>query len=132
MFEEVRILTDFYIQALQQHINLALELEKQKSTLQEAKEGLNRKAATCNVVPTGNDKFMRATMVPESNILDILERVDSGILRDDPLDAVIQKLYNNNITLDAFYERLDGDGDGVLTMMEIRTHINEIDLDLTP
>ena len=132
IFEETKVLVDFYMAALKQNIDLDLLLKKDKTTLLNAQEGLSRTAQTRAVIPTDKGKYMREGAVPESNIFDILENIPDDILRDDPIDAVIYKLERNDISLDTLFSKLDEDSDGVLTMMEIRMNITSIGVDLTP
>jgi hypothetical protein len=71
-------------------------------------------------------------MIPDTDTYELLENINEDILRDDPLDALVYKLERNSISLDQLFNKLDSDGDGSLTMMEIRTNINSIGVELQP
>ncbi len=71
-------------------------------------------------------------MIPDTDTYELLENINEDILRDDPLDALVYKLERNSISLDQLVTKLDSDSDGSLTMMEIRTNINSIGVELQP
>lgn len=85
------------------------------------------------VVKMGNGNYVRAGMMPD-NLIDTLEElnsVGSEVMKENPVDVVIEKIEAQSYTLKQLFNDIDMDGDKILTITEIRNGLAGIQIKLS-
>lgn len=114
-----------------------LELVKQKIEMLKGQEELIEKIKKLEplkaVVKIGEGKYIRAGCLPDG-LVDTMEELDSvgsEVMKEHPVDVVIEKIEKQGSTLKQLFTQIDGDGDKILTITEIRLGLAGIQVKLT-
>ncbi|CAG9321190.1 unnamed protein product [Blepharisma stoltei] len=132
--EETRKLCKKYIELLQQQLKLNDLKNEELAKQNELKEKIKILEPTKAVVKVNNGKYVRAGMMPQTGIYDTIEKledVNADILKENPLDVVIEKIEKQGASVQDIFEQLDSDNDKVLTLAEIRDGLPRIQVRLT-
>jgi hypothetical protein len=106
------------------------ELLKFQDTLLEKVKKLESIKA---IVKLGDGRYMRAGMMPDNLIdtLSELESVGSEVMKENPIDKVIEKIEKQGCTLRDLFNQIDVDGDKILTITEIRNGLAGIQIKIS-
>ena len=114
-----------------------LELVKKKSEMLKAQDDLIDRIKKLEpqkaVVKLGDGKYIRAGSLPEG-LVDTMEELDSvgsEVMKENPVDVVVEKIEGQGSTLKQLFCQIDGDGDKILTITEIRNGLAGIQVKLT-
>lgn len=130
--EESRKKIKIYQNLIQEHKKMlqqqAEHLKVQDSLIERVKRLEGMKA----VVKLGDGKYMRAGMMPDNLIdtLSELESVGSEVMKENPIDQVIEKIEKQGCSLKDLFSLIDCDGDKILTITEIRNGLAGIHIKL--
>ena len=114
-----------------------MDLMKKKFDLLKQQEELTDKIKKLEplkaVVKIGNGKYIRAGLMPDG-LVDTLEELDSvgsEVMKENPIDVVIEKIEKQGLTLRQLFSEIDADGDKILSITEIRNGLAGIQIKLS-
>lgn len=131
--EESRKKIKIFQSLIDEHKNLVQskvnQIKVQETLLEKVKKLEGIKA----VVKLGDGKYMRAGMMPDDLIdtLSELESVGSEVMKENPIDQLIEKIEKQGCSLKDLFTQIDFDGDKILTITEIRNGLASIQIKLT-
>lgn len=132
--EETRKLTRRYKLLLQEQLELNNVRTEEVKKQMDLKEKIKILEPTKAVVKLNNGKYIRAGMMPQLGVYDTIEKLEdvtADIMKENPLDVVIDKIEKQGATIQDIFNQLDSDNDKVLTLAEIRDGLPRIQVKLT-
>lgn len=131
--EEARKKIKIFQGLIEEHKNLVQTKVNQLKVQETLLEKLKKLEGIKAVVKLGDGKYMRAGMMPDDLVdtLSELESVGSEVMKENPLDQLIEKIEKQGCTLKDLFCQIDFDGDKILTITEIRNGLAGIQIKLT-
>jgi len=135
-FEDTKTRTETYKGLLEEHARLQGEITQLKVQVEEGNKRLSTVESGKAVVKLKTGTYVRAGLLPDSALnmqLPNSSNTSTDLMRDDPIDAVVNKIERQGMSLELVFAQLDEDEDRVLTLGEIRAQIGKLgkDVDLT-
>ena len=130
--EEAKKKIQSYKDLITENINLMKKKDEALKSQDELTDKIKKLEPLKAVVKLGNGKYVRAGMLPDNLIdtLEELESVGSEIMKENPVDVVIEKIEKQGYTLQKLFNDIDSDGDKILTITEIRNGLAGIQIRL--
>lgn len=85
------------------------------------------------IIKLGEGKYLRAGMLPDGLVdtIEELNSVGSEVMKENPVDVVVEKIEKQGSTLRDLFNQIDFDGDKILTIGEIKTGLATVQIKLT-
>ena len=131
--EEARKKIKIFQSLIGEHKSLVQSKVNQSKVQETLLEKIKKLEGIKAVVKLGDGKYMRAGMMPDNLIdtLSELESVGSEVMKENPIDQLIEKIEKQGCGLKDLFTQIDFDGDKILTITEIRNGLAGIQIKLT-